>query len=108
MLKVKGVKIFVSQIEDFLFMYPYFNHQYEIVISKEEYKDILTINIEYKEDLINVPKEKITCYKLKVEQEFKNKFGITSQINIVDNKTIKPYPGKIIRVRDLRKLKISN
>ena len=62
----------------------------------------------YKEDLINVPKEKITCYKLKVEQEFKNKFGITSQINIVANKTIKPYPGKIIRVRDLRKLKISN
>ena len=108
MLKVKGVKIFVSQIEDFLFMHPYFNHQYEIVISKEEYKDILTINIEYKEDLINVPKEKIASYKIEVEQEFKNKFGITSQINIVDNKTIKPYPGKIIRVRDLRKLKISN
>ena len=108
MLKVKGVKIFVSQIEDFLFIHPYFNHQYEIVISKENYKDILTINIEYKEDLLNVSKEKITNYKIELEQEFKNTFGITSQINIVDNKTIKPTSGKIIRVKDLRRLKISN
>ena len=108
MLKVKGVKIFVSKIEDFLFINPYFNHQYEIVISKENYKDILTINIEYKEDLLNVSKEKITNYKIELEQEFKNTFGITSQINIVDNKTIKPTSGKIIRVKDLRRLKISN
>lgn len=108
MLKVKGVKIFVSQIEDFLFIHPYFNHQYEIVISKENYKDILTINIEYKEDLLYVSKEKITNYKIELEQEFKNTFGITSQINIVDNKTIKPTSGKIIRVKDLRRLKISN
>ena len=108
MLKVKGVKIFVSQIEDFLFIHPYFNHQYEIVISKENYKDILTINIEYKEDLLYVSKQKITNYKIELEQEFKNTFGITSQINIVDNKTIKPTSGKIIRVKDLRRLKISN
>ena len=106
MLKVKGVKIFVSQIEDFLFMYPYFNHQYEIVISKEDYKDILTINIEYKQELTQEIKNKLPNYKMIIEEEFKSKFGITSQINIVDNKTIKPYPGKIIRVRDLRKIKI--
>ena len=106
MLKVKGVKIFVSQIEDFLFMYPYFNHQYEIVISKENYKDILTINIEYKDKITQEIKTKLLNYKIVIEEEFKNKFGITSQINIVDNKTLKPSPGKMIRVKDLRKIKI--
>ena len=106
MLKVKGVKIFVSQIEDFLFNHPYFNHQYEIVISKENYKDILTINIEYKDEITPSQRKQIVKYKENIEQEFKSKFGIKSTINILSTKSIKPYPGKIIRVRDLRKLKV--
>ena len=106
MLKVKGVKIFVSQIEDFLFNHPYFNHQYEIVISKENYKDILTINIEYKDEITPSQRKQIVKYKENIEQEFKSKFGIKSTINILNTKSIKPYPGKIIRVRDLRKLKV--
>lgn len=106
MLKVKGVKMFVSQIEDFLFNHPYFNHQYEIVISKENYKDILTINIEYKDEITPSQRKQIVKYKENIEQEFKSKFGIKSTINILNTKSIKPYPGKIIRVRDLRKLKV--
>lgn len=102
MLKVKGVKIFVSQIEDFLFKHPCFTHKYEIVISKENYKDILTINIEYKREIIR----DIRQYKLMIEEEFKNKFGITSEINIVDNKTLPIYPGKVKRVKDLREVKV--
>lgn len=106
MLKVKGVKIFVSQIEDFLLMHPYFTHQYEIVISKEEYKDILTINIEYKDTITPEMKIKLPNYKMLIEQEFKSTFGIKSEINIVDSNTLKSSPGKIIRVKDLRKLKV--
>lgn len=106
MLKVKGVKIFVSQIEDFLFKHPYFTHQYEIVISKEDYKDILTINVEYKDRITPEIKQNIYNYTENVEAEFKSKFGIKSKINIVNNKTIKPSPGKVVHVRDLRKIKV--
>lgn len=106
MLKVKGVKIFVSQIEDFLFKHPYFTHQYEIVISKEDYKDILTINVEYKDRITPEIKQNIYNYTENVEEEFKSKFGIKSKINIVNNKTIKPSPGKVVHVRDLRKIKV--
>ena len=106
MLKVKGVKIFVSQIEDFLFTHPYVNHQYEIVISKQDYKDILTINVEYKNRITKEEEEKLFYYENNIEKEFKSKFGITSKINIVDNKTIRPAPGKVVRVKDLRKLKV--
>lgn len=106
MLKVKGVKIFVSQIEDFLFNHPYFNHQYEIVISKEKYKDILTINIEYMDEITPDIKNKISTYQNKIEEEFKSVFGITSTINILNSKTLKQYPGKSVRVKDLRKVPI--
>lgn len=102
MLKVKGVKIFVSQIEDFLFRHPYFTHQYEIVISKENYKDILTINIEYKDKIT----PEVKNYKMIIEEEFKSKFGITSEINIVKNKTLPASSGKAIRVKDMRKIKV--
>lgn len=106
MLKVKGVKIFVSQIEDFLFKHPYFTHQYEIVISKKDYKDILTINVEYKDRITPEIKQNIFNYAINVEEEFKSKFGITSKINIVNNKTIKTSTGKVVHVKDLRKLKV--
>lgn len=102
MLKVKGVKVFVSQIEDFLFTYPYFSHQYEIVLSNENYKDILTINIETKEEVI----AEVNNYKKLVEQEFKNKFGITSEINILESNTLSTKLGKVKRVKDLRGVKI--
>ena len=102
MLKVKGVKIFVSQIEDFLFHYPFFSHNYEIIINKEKYKDILTINVEYK----NTNSEEIKEYKPKIEADFKSKFGITSRINIVDNNEIPQTIGKVKRVRDMRKLEV--
>lgn len=107
MLKVKGVKIFVSQIEDFIYAHPSFNHQYEIVITKENYKDILTINIEYKEKITTKINQELNKYVEQIEDEFKSKFGISSKINIVDAKTIKRLPGKPKRVRDLRKDKIS-
>ncbi len=107
MLKVKGVKIFVSQIEDFIYSHANFNHQYEIIITKENYKDILTINVESKEKITATISNLIPEYVEEIEEEFKSKFGISSKINIVDNKTIKRLPGKPKRVRDLRKEKVN-
>lgn len=107
MLKVKGVKIFVSQIEDFIYAHPSFNHQYEIIITKENYKDILTINIEYKEKITTKINQELHEYIEQIENEFKSKFGISSKINIVDAKTLKRLPGKPKIVRDLRKEKVS-
>ncbi len=106
MLKVKGVKIFVSQIEDFLFMHQYFSHQYEIILSKDKYKDIMTINICYKENITPEIQPKIKNYSIKLEEEFKSRFGITSKINILNNHDIKPQSGKTIHVHDLRELKV--
>ena len=106
MLKVKGVKIFVSQIEDFIYAHPSFNHQYEIIITKENYKDILTINIEYKEKITTKINQELNKYVEQIENEFRSKFGISSKINIVDAKTIKRLPGKPKIVRDLRKEKV--
>ncbi len=51
-------------------------------------------------------KNKISTYQNKIEEEFKSVFGITSTINILNSKTLKQYPGKSVRVKDLRKVPI--
>ena len=103
MLKVKGVKIFVSQIEDFLFSHALFNHQYEIVLTDEAYLDCLTINVEYHKKISKDYQKYLLEYSREIEEEFKNVFGIKSHINIVDIKTIERSEGKVRRVKDLRK-----
>ncbi len=102
MLKVKGVKIFVSQIEDFLFSYKKFNHQYEIVLKDDSYLDSLTINVEYHRKISKDYQKYLAEYAKEIEEEFKNTFGIKSHINIVDVKTIERADGKVHRVKDLR------
>ena len=107
MLKVKGVKIFVSQIEDFLFSHSKFNHQYEIVLTDDSYLDSLTINVEYYRKISKDYKKYLKEYEKKVEEEFAVVFGVKSKINIVDIQSIVRTDGKVQRVRDLRKKMIS-
>lgn len=107
MLKVKGVKIFVSQIEDFLFSHSKFNHQYEIVLTDDSYLDSLTINVEYYRKISKDYKKYLKEYEKKVEEEFAVVFGVKSNINIVDIQSIVRTDGKVQRVRDLRKKMIS-
>lgn len=103
MLKVKGVKIFVSQIEDFLFSYSKFNHQYEIVLTDDSYLDSLTINVEYHRKISKELRKYLKEYEKEVEEEFRERFGIKSNINIVDIQSIVRTDGKVRRVKDLRK-----
>lgn len=102
MLKVKGVKIFVSQIEDFLFSHSIFNHQYEIVLEDNSYLDSLTINVEYHRKISKDYQKYLKEYEKEIEEEFKDVFGIKTHIHIVDAKTIKREEGKVHRVKDLR------
>ena len=107
MLKVKGVKIFVSQIEEFLFSHNKFNHQYEIVLKDDSYLDSLTINVEYHRKISKDYQKYLAEYAKEIEEEFKNTFGIKSHINIVDVKTIERTDGKVHRVKDLRTKMVS-
>lgn len=107
MLKVKGVKIFVSQIEEFLFSHNKFNHQYEIVLKDDSYLDSLTINVEYHRKISKDYQKYLAEYAKEIEEEFKNTFGIKSHINIVDVKTIERTDGKVHSVKDLRTKMVS-
>lgn len=107
MLKVKGVKIFVSQIEDFLYAHKKFNHQYEIVLTDDTYLDSLTINVEYHRKISKDYQAYLKEYAKEIEEEFRSTFGIKSHINIVDLKTIERCDGKVHRVKDLRTKMVS-
>jgi len=96
MVKVKGVKVYISQAEDFLYKHKYLDY-YEMTITKDDYKDILTINVEYN----NLPDEKDKVKRM-LEKEFKNEFGISAIINLLEYNTLIRHSGKVKRIRDYR------
>ncbi len=104
MIKIKGVKVFLSQVEDFLMNYDFLNHQYEIILTNENFKDKITINAEYFIDLNKEELEVLEKRKKNIEKAFKSEFGIFASINLLTTNSIEIKPGKVKRVKDLREV----
>ena len=104
MIKIKGVKVFLSQVEDFLMNYDFLNHQYEIILTNENFKDKITINAEYFIDLNKEELEVLEKRKKHIEKAFKSEFGIFANINLLTTNSIEIKPGKVKRVKDLREV----
>lgn len=99
MLKIKGVKVFLSQIEDFILSYDFCTPNYEIVLTKKDFIDQVEINIEYNKPsyLSNQNTNEQT-----LANAFQNYFGIKANINLINPNTIKQTTGKAKKIKDLR------
>lgn len=99
MLKIKGVKVFLSQIEDFILSYDFCSPNYEIVLTKKDFIDQVEINIEYNKP--NYFKSSQNAEQ-KLANAFQNYFGIKANINLINPNTIKQPTGKAKKIKDLR------
>ena len=101
MIKVKGVNVFPSQIEEIILKNDYVTSNYEITISNEDYKDNILIKIEYKE---GINKQELICEtEEKLKDEIKSVLGMAVDVKLQEFGTLKRYEGKANRVIDLRK-----
>jgi phenylacetate-CoA ligase len=105
MMKIKGVKIFLSQVEDFILRNKHCTSNYVIELTREDYIDCMTINIEYIEEFdlnnINVSR-KLEIIINELVEAFKDKFGIKVNFNFVQPNSIPRHTGKVQRIKDLR------
>ncbi len=104
MVKVKGVKVYLSQIEDFILKNDYLSSNYEVQLTKKkdfmddikiiiEYQNIIDVNLN---DNVNMLKEK----EIELMKKFKDTFGIKAKIMLVLPKTIKRYEtGKVKKLK---------
>lgn len=104
MIKVKGVKVYLSQIEDFLLSNDYCSSNYEVqLIKTKDFMNDIKIVVEY-QNIVNLNFNKNISMLNQKENElmkkFKETFGIKAKIKLALPKTIKRYEtGKVKRLK---------
>lgn len=101
MLKIRGVNVFPSQIEEVILGVEEIGPHYEIIVTREKHTDKLEIRVE-------LLKETDSFRELEgIQQKIKNKLklvlGLDAKISLESPNTLQRFEGKAKRVKDLRK-----
>lgn len=101
MLKIRGVNVFPSQIEEVVLSVKGLGPHYEIIVERDGYADKLTVRVELAvatdsfKTLENIEKE--------VRSKLKVMLGLDAKVKLESPNTLARFEGKAKRVRDLRK-----
>ena len=100
MLKIRGVNVFPSQIEEVVLSVAELGPHYEIIVEREGYTDKLTVRVELNKETDSFAElqriEAVTRNKLKTM------LGLDAKIRLESPNTLQRFEGKAKRVRDLR------
>lgn len=101
MLKIRGVNVFPSQIEEVILGIEEIGPHYEIILTRENHTDRMEIRVE-------LLKATDTFKELEaIEKKIKNKLrivlGLDAKISLESPNTLQRFEGKAKRVQDLRK-----
>ena len=100
MLKIRGVNVFPSQIEEVILSVEELGPHYEIILEREGYLDKLTVKVELAQSTDSFSKlEKITA---EVRNKLKIILGLDAKVMLESPNTLQRFEGKAKRVKDLR------
>ena len=103
MLKIRGVNVFPSQIEEVILSFEELGPHYEIVLERDGYLDRLTIRVELAQSTDSFAAlERITNA---VKNKIKVVLGLDAKIKLESPNTLQRFEGKAKRVKDLRSIK---
>lgn len=102
MLKIRGVNVFPSQIEEVILSVEELGPHYEIILERDGYLDKLTVKVELAQstDSFSVL-EKITN---EVKSKLKTILGLDAKVLLESPNTLQRFEGKAKRVKDLRNI----
>ncbi len=100
MLKIRGVNVFPSQIEEVILSFDELGPHYEIIVSREGYTDKLEIRVEltHSTDSFSVL-EKLSN---SVRNKLKVMLGLDAKVKLESPNTLQRFEGKAKRIKDLR------
>ncbi len=100
MLKIRGVNVFPSQIEEVVLSFNELGPNYEIVVTRDGYNDKLTIRVELLKSTDSFTElEDLTS---KIRAKLKVVLGLDAKIQLESPNTLQRFEGKAKRVKDLR------
>ena len=100
MLKIRGVNVFPSQIEEVILGFSQLGPHYEIIVEREGYSDKLTIRVELVKSTDSFKElENITN---SVRNKLRVVLGLDAKVQLESPDTLQRFEGKAKRVKDLR------
>ena len=100
MLKIRGVNVFPSQIEEVILGVEELGPHYEIVLEREGYLDKLTVKVELAQSTDSF--SELERIKKTVAGKLKIILGLDAKIMLESPNTLQRFEGKAKRVKDLR------
>ncbi|MCI8495389.1 MAG: phenylacetate--CoA ligase [Lachnospiraceae bacterium] len=101
MLKIRGVNVFPSQIEEVLLGIDEIGPHYEIIVTRKNHSDILEIRVELVEPVDAY--RQLEALEKKIKQKLRVVLGLDAKIRLESPNTLQRFEGKAQRVKDLRK-----
>lgn len=103
MLKIRGVNVFPSQIEEALLSVDGIGPHYEIIVEKNGMSDVLIIRVEIAPEKMQDSFAFISNLQKEIKEKIKFILGLDSIVKIESPNTLQRFEGKAKRVIDLRK-----
>ena len=100
MLKIRGVNVFPSQIEEVILSFNELGPHYEIIVTREGYTDKLEIRVELTQstDSFGVLQKLAES----VRNKLKIMLGLDAKVKLESPNTLQRFEGKAKRIKDLR------
>lgn len=100
MLKIRGVNVFPSQIEEVLLGIDEIGPHYEIIVTRANHTDKLEIRVELAEPVDEF--RKLQALETKIRHKLRIVLGLDAKIRLESPNTLQRFEGKAQRVKDLR------
>lgn len=101
MLKIRGVNVFPSQIEEVLLGVDEIGPHYEIIVTRKNHADILEIRVELVKAADSY--KELEALEKKIKHKLRIVLGLDAKIRLESPNTLQRFEGKAQRVKDLRK-----
>ena len=103
MLKIRGVNVFPSQIEEVVLSVAELGPHYEIILERDGYLDKLTVKVELAHSTDSF--SELERIKKNVQNKLKTILGLDANVMLESPNTLQRFEGKAKRVKDLRGIK---
>lgn len=103
MLKIRGVNVFPSQIEEVLLGIDEIGPHYEIIVTRANHTDKLEIRVELAQPVDEF--KKLQALETKIKHKLRIVLGLDAKIRLESPNTLQRFEGKAQRVKDLRNVK---
>ena len=104
MLIIRGINVFPSQIESVILQLPEFEPQYLLVVTRENNRDNLEVQVELKEEYYSDEINKTIEMRDRLARRLQSVLSISADVKIVSPNTLERSFGKSKRVIDKRVL----